>query len=130
MTDTTDSATEPTFDAPLITAEEAAERAAAGALVVDVRSDDGRARDGVIPGSIRGDRNNLDAQFLIDSPERFAEITDWDQDIVIVCGTINGSGPVAEQLRAKGFTNVAHVDGGFPAWKESGAPTAEVEPTP
>ena len=125
MTDTTDTAAEPTFDAPLITAEEAAGRAAAGALVIDVRSDAGRARDGVIPGSIRGDRDNLDAQFLIDSPEKFAEITDWDQDIVIVCGTINGSGPVAEQLRAKGFTNVAHVDGGFPAWKESGAPTAE-----
>ena len=84
----------------------------------------------MIPGSIRGDRDNLDAQFLLDSPEKFAEITDWDQDIVIVCGSIRGSGPVAEQLRAKGFTNVAHVDGGFPAWKESGAPTAEVDAAP
>ncbi len=127
MTDTTEAAAEPTFDAPLITAQEAADRAAAGALVVDVRSDAGRARDGVIPGSIRGDRNNLEAQFVIDSPEKLAEITDWDQDIVIVCGTINGSGPVAEQLRAQGFTNVAHVDGGFPAWKQSGAPTAQVD---
>lgn len=126
--DTTEAAAEPGFDAPLITAEEGAGRVASGALVVDVRSDAGRARDGVIPGSIRGDRDNLDAQFLIDSPERLAEITDWDQDIVIVCGTINGSGPVAEQLRAQGFTNVAHVDGGFPAWKESGAPTAEADP--
>lgn len=116
---------DPTYDAPLITAAEASARAASGALVIDVRSDAGRERDGVIPGSIRGDRDNLDAQFLIDSPEKFAEITDWDQDIVIVCGSIRGSGPVAEQLREKGFTNVAHVDGGFGAWKESGAPTAE-----
>lgn len=121
---TTDSS-EPTFDAPLITPEEAAARAAAGALVIDVRSDAGRERDGVIPGSLRADRDNLDAQFLPDSPEKFAELTEWDQDIVIVCGSIRGSGPVAEQLRAKGFTNVAHVDGGFPAWKDSGAPTAE-----
>ncbi|WP_439591727.1 rhodanese-like domain-containing protein [Microbacterium sp.] len=125
MTDSTDVETEPTYDAPLITPEEAAQRAAAGALVIDVRSDAGRARDGVIPGSVRGDRDNLDAQFLIDSPEKLAEVTEWDQDIVIVCGSIRGSGPVAEQLRAKGFTNVAHVDGGFPAWKDSGAPTAD-----
>ncbi|MET0811646.1 MAG: rhodanese-like domain-containing protein [Microbacterium sp.] len=125
MTDITDAEIEPTYDAPLITAEEAAQRAAAGALVIDVRSDAGRARDGVIPGSVRGDRDNLDAQFLIDSPEKLAEVTEWNQDIVIVCGSIRGSGPVAEQLREKGFTNVAHVDGGFPAWKESGAPTAE-----
>jgi rhodanese-related sulfurtransferase len=116
---------EQTFDAPLITPEEAAARAAAGALVIDVRSDAGRERDGVIPGSLRADRDDLDAQFLLDSPENFAELTEWDQDIVIVCGSIRGSGPVAEQLRAKGFTNVAHVDGGFPAWKDSGAPTAE-----
>ncbi|GAA1928473.1 rhodanese-like domain-containing protein [Microbacterium aoyamense] len=126
MADSTPVETEPTYDAPLITPEEAAQRAAGGALVIDVRSDAGRARDGVIPGSVRGDRENLDAQFLIDSPEKLAEVTEWDQDIVIVCGSIRGSGPVAEQLRAKGFTNVAHVDGGFPAWKESGAPTAEV----
>ncbi|MEZ3161202.1 rhodanese-like domain-containing protein [Microbacterium sp. BWT-B31] len=128
MTDTCATETELAFDAPLITAEEAAARAAAGALVVDVRSDAGRASDGVIPGSIRADRDALDAQFLIDSPDKLAEVTDWDQDIVIVCGSIRGSGPVAEQLRAKGFTNVAHLDGGFPAWKESGAPTAEADP--
>lgn len=125
MTDSTDVESEPTYDAPLITPEEAAQRAAAGALVIDVRSDAGRARDGVIPGSVRGDRDNLDAQFLIDSPEKLAEVTEWDQNIVIVCGSIRGSGPVAEQLRAKGFTNVAHVDGGFPAWKDSGAPIAD-----
>lgn len=116
-----------TYDAPLITAEQAAQRAAEGALVIDVRSDAGRARDGVIPGSVRADRTALDAQFLIDSPEKLAEVTEWDQDIVIVCGTIDGSGPVAEYLRAQGFSNVAHVDGGFPAWKESGAPTAEAD---
>lgn len=108
--------------APLITPEEAAARFAKGAVVVDVRSDAGRAQDGTIPGSIRADRNALDAQFLLDSPDRLAEITEWDQDIVIVCGSIRGSGPVADQLREKGFTNVARVDGGFPAWRDAGSP--------
>jgi len=112
----------PSFDAPLISPAEAAERFAAGAVVIDVRSDAGRAKDGVIPGSIRGDRNRIDAQFLLDSPEKLAEITEWDQDIVIVCGTNLGSGPVAEKLREKGFTNVSHVDGGFPAWRDAGGP--------
>lgn len=45
-----------------------------------------------------------------------------DQPVVVVCGSVNGSGPVAEWLTGKGFIDVAHVDGGFPAWKESGLP--------
>lgn len=126
MTDHASTAADPGYDAPLITAEEAAARVAAGAVVIDVRSDAGREKDGVIPGSVRGDRTRIDAQFLLDSPEKLAEITEWDQDIVIVCGSIRGSGPVAEQLREKGFTNVAHVDGGFPAWRDAGNPTAQV----
>ncbi|WP_336631774.1 MULTISPECIES: rhodanese-like domain-containing protein [unclassified Microbacterium] len=116
----------PTYDAPLITPQEAAERFSAGAVVIDVRSDAGRAKDGVIPGSIRADRERIDAQFLLDSPEKLAEITEWDQDIVIVCGSIRGSGPVAEKLRERGFTNVAHVDGGFPAWRDAGAPAEDI----
>lgn len=39
-----------------------------------------------------------------------------------MCSSIRGSGPVADQLREKGFTNVAHVDGGFPAWRDAGGP--------
>lgn len=109
---------------PLITPDEASARVAEGAVVVDVRGDESRARDGVIPGSLHGDRNDLDAQFLLDSPEKFDEITEWDQEIVVVCGSIRGSAPVVEHLRERGFTNVSHVDGGYPAWKESGAPTS------
>lgn len=70
---------QPAYAAPLITPEEAAARFANGAVVIDVRSDAGRAQDGTIP--------------------------------------------VAEQLRQKGFTNVAHVEGGFPAWRDAGAPS-------
>ncbi|KXC04578.1 rhodanese-like domain-containing protein [Microbacterium hominis] len=115
-------ASTPAVEAPLISPEEAADRFAPDAVVVDVRSDAGRAKDGVI----RGDRDRIDAQFLLDSPEKLAEITEWDQDIVIVCGSIRGSGPVAQKLRESGFTNVAHVDGGFPAWRDAGAPAAEL----
>ena len=42
---------------------------------------------------------------------------------MVVCGSVRGSGPVAAELRAKGFTNVVHVEGGFPAWKDAGLPT-------
>ena len=48
---------------------------------------------------------------------------------MIVCGSINGSGPVAEALAARGYTDVSHVDGGFPAWKEAGLPATEAEPS-
>ena len=50
---------------------------------------------------------------------------------MIVCGSVNGSGPVAEALAARGYTYVSHVDGGFPAWKEAGLPaTAVPDPAP
>ncbi len=32
----------------------------------------------------------------------------------------------ADTLRQLGYSNVAHLDGGFPAWKEAGRPVQEV----
>ena len=66
VTSETSADAQPAYDAPLITPEEAAARFANGAVVIDVRSDAGRAQDGTIPGSIRADRNALDAQFLLE----------------------------------------------------------------
>ncbi|MET7772679.1 rhodanese-like domain-containing protein [Nocardia sp. NPDC005366] len=50
------------------------------------------------------------------------EIIALDQPIV-VCGSVNGSGPVASGLLERGFIDVVHVEGGFPAWQEAGLPT-------
>ncbi|MFI6425229.1 rhodanese-like domain-containing protein [Promicromonospora sp. NPDC050880] len=96
-------------------------KVAHGALLIDVRSAAGRASAGEIPGATLADRNNLDALF---GPSDNPAIT-LDTPVVIVCGSVDGSGPVAEALAARGYTDVSHVDGGFPAWKQAGLPATE-----
>ncbi|MGC5168348.1 LLM class flavin-dependent oxidoreductase [Luteimicrobium sp. DT211] len=110
--------------APVQPAREAAERVAAGAVLIDVRSAGGRAATGAIPGARVTDRNRLESLF----DDAGTPLVSLDTPVVVVCGSVNGSGPVARELRRRGFTDVTHVDGGFPAWKEAGLPTVAAEP--
>ena len=105
---------------PLQTAAAAAAEVADGALLIDVRSAGGRAAHGEIPGATLADRNDLDALF---GPAGDPAIS-LDTPVVVVCGSPNGSGPVAEALARRGYTHVSHVDGGFPAWRDAGLPTS------
>jgi thiosulfate/3-mercaptopyruvate sulfurtransferase len=104
--------------APLVSARDARERVAGGAVLLDTRSPEGRELTGVIPGAVVVDRDNLDAEFDLASADRHQEVTSLDTPIVVVCGSVDGSGPVAEALIARGFVNVVHVEGGAPAWHE------------
>lgn len=104
---------------------EAAAEVARGALLVDVRSAGGRASHGEIPGSTLLDRTDLDALF---GPAH-APVISIDTPVVVVCGSENGSRPVAEALAARGYT-VSHVDGGFPAWRDAGLPAEPPTDTP
>jgi rhodanese-related sulfurtransferase len=103
-----------THTATLVSPAIAALAVQGGARFIDVRSDGFRARTGGLPQA------EIIAKDAVD--EAFADATD-DRPVVVICGSVNGSGPVAEQLVAKGFTNVVHVDGGFAAWKSAGLPT-------
>jgi rhodanese-related sulfurtransferase len=106
---------------PLQTAADAAAKVADGALLIDVRSAGGRAAHGEIPGATLADRHDLDALFgPADNPA-----ISLDTPVVVVCGSPNGSGPVAEALAQRGYTHVSHVDGGFPAWKDAGLPASD-----
>lgn len=107
----------PAVEAPhaaLVSAGIAAAAARGGARFIDVRSEGGRARTGGLPEAEIVSKDVLD--------ETFAD-RDLTRPVVVICGSVNGSGPVAEQLVAWGYTDVAHVEGGFPAWKDAGLPT-------
>ncbi|MFF3063864.1 rhodanese-like domain-containing protein [Oerskovia sp. NPDC057915] len=102
----------------LAPATDAGARVADGAFLIDVRSEGGRATAGSIPGATVTDRDDLDAIFGSAS----APAVSLDTPVVVVCGSERGSGPVAEALAARGYTNVTHVEGGFPAWRDAGLP--------
>ncbi|WP_159796233.1 LLM class flavin-dependent oxidoreductase [Puerhibacterium puerhi] len=110
----------------LQTPQAAADKVADGALLIDVRSAGGRASAGEIPGATHADRGDLDALF---GPADHPAVA-LDTPVVVVCGSVDGSGPVAEALAARGYTNVSHVDGGFPAWKAAGLPATGPEQSP
>ncbi|MFI5911909.1 rhodanese-like domain-containing protein [Dactylosporangium sp. NPDC051541] len=102
------------YGPPLVRPEEAARRVAAGAVLVDVRSAPRRESDGAIPGAIIGDRTKVAEEFGSTPRER---------PIVVICGSVDGSRAVAEELLGLGFTDVVHVEGGYPAWAAAGLPT-------
>jgi len=92
------------------TAAEARDRVERGALLIDVRSDAGRAASGSIEGATVVAKADVAA---------FAETIDKDREVVIFCGTTAGSGPVADYLDDHGFSAVSHVDGGFEALRDA-----------
>lgn len=101
-------------EAPLVDAATAARAVAAGALLVDVRSDAGRAAAGDLPGAVVVAKTEVARRFTPGGPDAVPGLTGRDRPVVVVCGSPAGSAPVAAQLLAAGFTDVVHVDGGVP----------------
>lgn len=100
--------------APLVDAAEALERAHNGAVVFDVRGEKGWAT-GLVTGAVPVDRTTVVDDFSPDSPVR-TNLIDITTPVVVVCGSVRGSGPVAAKLIELGYTNVVHVEGGAAAW--------------
>ncbi|MDT5361825.1 MAG: 2-dehydropantoate 2-reductase [Mycobacterium sp.] len=96
-----------------------------GALLIDVRSKGARDRDGELPEATTVDRTRLAELFGTGSAERLAGVSGPDQPIVVICGSLHGSSPVAEELIGLGYVNVVQVDGAFPAWRDAGLPVAD-----
>ncbi len=110
-------------DTQLITADAAAKLIEEGALLIDVRSEGGRASTGAVPGAVVVNREHVDEDFSPESAHRLAQLSGTDQKIVVFCGSVNGSRPVAQKLKVLGYANAVHVDGGFPALRDAGVPT-------
>ncbi len=106
-----------------LTAEQvAAERDAGRALVVDIRDADQRANDGAIPGAIHASRGMLEFYADPSSPYHRPEF-DPTSRVILHCASGGRSALAADTLKQLGYTNVAHLDGGFKAWKDAGKPT-------
>ncbi len=101
-------------EVPQVGPAEAARAAKNGARIVDVRGES-EWRGGHIP----------DATLvpLPELPDRLAELP-ADRPLVLQCQTGARSAIAASLLRARGFSDVANLAGGFAAWAQSGAPVA------
>jgi rhodanese-related sulfurtransferase len=95
----------------------------AGALLVDIRADADRERDGVVPGSLHIPRTVLEWRLAPDSESRSPHVAGPEQRVVILCDHGCSSVLAAASLADLGFAQVGDVVGGYAAWQEAGLPT-------
>jgi len=105
-----------------LTPQQVAEEIRRGARSVDVRDGEERQRDGGLPGSVHIPRGMLEFRADPTSPYHNAALDPYKR-IILHCASGGRSALAAQTLREMGYTNVAHLDGGFKAWQEQGLPT-------
>jgi rhodanese-related sulfurtransferase len=100
----------------------ASEAMASGAVIVDIRSDVQRERDGVVPGSLRIQRNVLEWRCDPASDYRDPRVSDPDREVVLMCNEGYQSSLAAAALQELGLAKATDLEGGFQAWVEAGLP--------
>jgi rhodanese-related sulfurtransferase len=105
-----------------VDAREAAVELDRGALLVDIRTDAQRIRDGEILGALVIDRTVLEWRLDPTSPSRIAEATGHDVRVMVLCAEGYSSSLAAASLQDLGLVNATDVIGGFEAWKAANLP--------
>src|SRR5471032_1926124 len=98
-----------------VSVEETRQRISAGATMIDVREDN-EFEAGHAAGARHMGRGIIERDIVQTYPEK-------DTEIVLYCGGGYRSALAADMLQKMGYTNVWSMDGGWAAWKDSGAPT-------
>src|SRR3954454_13998805 len=100
----------------------AAAEMADGALVVDIRSELQRARDGVVPGAHFHPRNVLEWRLDPASGHADPALADPEARVILLCNEGYSSSLAAATLQDLGFARATDVAGGFQAWRAAGLP--------
>ncbi|MFD4634381.1 rhodanese-like domain-containing protein [Streptomyces sp. NPDC058284] len=110
-----------------LTPEEAYETVEGGGLLVDIRYATLRERDGLIPGALVVERNELEWRLDPQGSHRAREATGHDLRVVVVCNEGYASSLAAASLRQLGLRHATDLVGGFQAWRAAGLPVLTVE---
>ncbi|MGA1077006.1 MAG: ThiF family adenylyltransferase, partial [Ilumatobacteraceae bacterium] len=97
-----------------ISTETAADRIAAGSVLLDVREPD-EYQEGAIPGAIHIPRGHLEAQIE-------SRLADKSVPVVVYCAGGVRSAFAAKTMQELGYSTVESMDGGFGRWKDEGRP--------
>jgi rhodanese-related sulfurtransferase len=95
---------------------------AGDALVVDIRADDDRRRDGVVPGSLHVPRTVLEWRADPGSGWSNPHLARSDRRVVLLCTHGYSSSLAAAVLLDLGSEAATDVVGGFEAWRAAGLP--------
>ena len=92
-----------------------------GVVVVDLRDPRELEREGKVPGAFHCPRGML--EFWIDPESPYAKpVFQQDKKFVFFCAGGWRSALAAKTAQDMGLKPVAHMRGGFGAWKKAGAP--------
>ena len=105
-----------------VSPQEAWAAAAEGALLVDIRYAELRERDGLIPGALVIERNELEWRLDPRGSHRVPEAVDHGLRVVVICNEGYASSLAAESLHRLGLYRATDLDGGFQAWRAAGFP--------
>jgi rhodanese-related sulfurtransferase len=95
--------------------------------LVDLRDIRELQRDGRIPGAFHAPRGML--EFWVDPESPYhKEVFASGKRLVFFCAGGLRSALAAQTVQRMGLTPVAHIEGGFKAWKDAGGPVDEPKP--
>jgi rhodanese-related sulfurtransferase len=98
-------------------------------VLVDLRDPRELEREGKMPGAFHCPRGML--EFWIDPESPYHKpVFAQDKKFVFFCAGGWRSALAAKTAKDMGLTPVAHIDGGFGAWKKAGGPVEEGAKTP
>jgi rhodanese-related sulfurtransferase len=95
--------------------------------LVDIRDPRELEREGCVPGALHAPRGMLEFWVDPESPYFKPVFADEGKEFVLFCGGGWRSALSAKALQEMGMTNVAHIEGGFGAWKAANAPMESLE---
>jgi MFS family permease len=110
--------------APRLQPTEALGAVREGAVLVDLRSNDERRREGIIPGSVHIPRSVLEWRLDPDSGYSNPYVRQG-QRVIVFCAQGFSSSFAAATLHELGWRTSTDIVGGFAGWKAAGLPTIE-----
>ncbi|MDF3075987.1 MAG: rhodanese-like protein [Alphaproteobacteria bacterium] len=94
--------------------------------LIDIRDIRELWREGGIPGAYHAPRGML--EFWVDPASPYAkEVFQSGKKYVFFCAGGLRSALAAKTVQDMGLTPVAHIQGGYGAWREKGGPTVAIE---
>ncbi len=93
-------------------------------ILIDIRESEELKKNGWISGAVHAPRGMLEFYADPATPYYKPEF-DKSKRIILHCASGGRSALATATLKQMGYENIAHMDGGYKAWKESGKPIIE-----
>jgi len=105
-----------------LTPQEVDHALAKGAMLIDIRSETQRARDGTVPDARFIPRNVLEWRLDPSSRWRDPELARANALVILMCDEGYQSSLAAATLQELGLSRATDLVGGFQAWRAAGLP--------